>query len=283
MTGYRKHAHAPTLHPVRSADLLRGAAGLLEALLFGASLLFSTASSSVAQVSTQQVLRIAASSDLTPVMPVIAQTYERATGVKLVVTFGPSTSQVARIEAGEPTDLFLGSDFTYPEKLVADGLTDAKTPIAYANGTLVLFARKDSPLQPLSLDSLEDPKLQSLAIADQLHSPFGRAAASALTRMKLMEKLQSKLVVRDDVLGASEEVASGKAQIGLIPLTIAKSRQYLQSGSYVLIPASQYSPVKQYAVVLRGGNVSSSHRFLDWLTSSEIQSKLPNIGLDAVR
>ncbi len=216
-------------------------------------------------------------------MPVLAQTYERATGVKLLVTLGPSARQVAQIEAGVPTDLFLGADFTFPEKLVADGLTDAKAPVAYAKGTLVLYARKDSALQPLTLDRLEDPRLQSLAIADQLHSPFGRAAASALTRMKLIDKLQSKLVMQEDVMRAADEVESGKAQMGLISLAIAKSERYRQVGSYVLIPESQYPPVKQCAVVMRKGNAVAAHKFLEWITSSDIQSKLSNIGLDAVR
>ena len=252
-------------------------------LLPTAFLLASVALPATAQTSSREVLRVSASADLSLVMPVLAQTYERATGVKLVVTLGPSARQVEQIEAGAPADLFLGADFTFPEKLVADGLTDAKTPIAYANGTLVLFARKDSAMQPLNLERLQDPNLQSLAIADQLHSPFGRAAASALTRLKLMEKLQPKLVMKEDVMRAAEEVESGKAQMGLISLAIAKSQRYSQIGSYVLVPQSQYPPVKQYAAVLRKGNVAAAHKFVDWLRSSDIQSKLPNVGLDAVR
>ncbi len=285
MTGYRKSAPGPTLYPDRAISLAAHVAGLAPAafILIAASLAFAMASSAVGQSPSRPVLHVAASSDLTPIMPVLAQTYERATGVRLIVTLGPSESQVAKIEAGEPADLFLGTDFVSPEKLVADGLTNAKAPIAYANGALVLFARKDSPLQPLSLDSLEDPRLQSLAISNQLHSPFGRASAAALNRLKLIGKLETKLVVSEDAMHAADDVASGKAQLGLISLTIAKSQSFQQIGSYLLIPVSQYPPVKQYAVVLSKGNVSAAHRFVEWITSSDIQSKLSNIGLDAVR
>ena len=230
-----------------------------------------------------KVLRVAVASDLGPVMPVLAQTYERQTGVKLIVTAGSSSDQVTRIESGTATDLFLGADFTFPEKLVADGLTDAKAPLAFAKGTLVLFARKDSPLQPLSLERLQDTRLQKLAVADDLHTPFGRSAAAALIRLKLAAALKPKLVVADDIPQVTELVESGGAQLGLISLTLAESAHLRQIGSYVLVPASQYPEMKEYAVVLRDGDRAAAHRFLDWLLSTDIQTKLPNIGLEPVR
>ena len=36
----------------------------------------------------QKELRVAAAADLQPVMPVLSQAYEKATGVKLIVSFG---------------------------------------------------------------------------------------------------------------------------------------------------------------------------------------------------
>ena len=230
-----------------------------------------------------KVLRISAAADLAPVMPALAQNYERKSGVKIIVTSGSSEKQVARIEAGEAVDLFLGADFTYPEKLVSDGLTDAKAPIAYAKGSLVLFARKDSPLSPLSLETLQNQQLQTLAIPDQLHTPIGRAAAAALTKLKVMDRLKPKVVDTEDVTKAADLVVSGKAQLAMISLSVAKSQHYQQAGTYIMVPESQYPEIREYAVVLRNGNVTAAHRFLDWLLSSDIQSKLTNVGLDAVR
>ena len=230
-----------------------------------------------------KALRIFAAADLGPAVPALAQNYERQTGVKVEVVVGPSDKQVARIEAGEAADLFLGTDFTYPEKLVADGLTDAKAPIAYAKGTLVLLARRDSALQPLSLERLDDPKLQKLAIPDPLQAPFGRAAAAALVRLKLFDRLKPKLATAADSAGAAQMVESGAAQLGFVSLSVAKSERDRQLTSYVVVPQSQYPAISGYAVVVRGGTTAAAHQFLDWLLSSVIQSKLPNIGLDPVR
>src|SRR3984885_11656797 len=90
----------------------------------------------------QKELHVAAAADLQPVMPVLTQAYEHATGIKLIVSFGSSSTLATQILGGAPMDIFLGADFTYPEKVVAAGLTDGASPTAYAKGTLVLWARK---------------------------------------------------------------------------------------------------------------------------------------------
>ena len=238
---------------------------------------------SIASQGTAKELHVVAAADLVPVMPVLAQLYEKKTGVKLVVSTGSSGAMVTQIENGAPADLFLGADFTYPEKLVADGLTDAKAPVAYGEGTLVVFARKDSPLQPLSLESLQDGRVRKIAIADEFHAPFGRAAVAAMTRMKLIEGLRPKLVVAENVAQAGQFTETGNADLGLISLTLAKSARYREIGTYVIVPSSQYPEIKQCAVVLAKGDKEAAHAFLNWLLSSEIQGQLPNVGLDAVR
>jgi molybdate transport system substrate-binding protein len=69
----------------------------------------------------QKELRVAAAADLQPVMPVLSQAYEHATGIKLVVSFGSSSTLATQILGGAPMDIFLGADFVYPEKVVAAG------------------------------------------------------------------------------------------------------------------------------------------------------------------
>ena len=217
-------------------------------------------------------------------MPVLAQMYLKKTGVTLVVNFGSSGALETQIENGAPVDLFLGADFIFPEKVVAAGLADAKAPTAYAKGRLAVWARKDSPLQPISVDKLMDPRVTKIAVADSAHAPFGRAAVSALERMKMMGALRPKLVVAESVAQAGEFVESGNAQVGLISLTLAISQHSRDVGTYALVPYSQYPEIRQTAVVLkRSDRKDEAHDFLEWLLSSEIQGQLPKVGLDAVR
>jgi molybdate transport system substrate-binding protein len=229
-------------------------------------------------------IRVAAASDLQPVLPVLAADYEKATGVKLVVSFGSSGTLATQILNGAPLDLFLGADFVFPEKVVAAGLADGKAPTQYARGTLVLWARKDSPLQPITLDSLVDKRVTSVAIANDLHAPYGRAAVMALQRMKMYDAVKPHLVVAENISQAAQFVESGNAQLGLISLTAASSDHFKDAGTFVRVPTSSYVPIMQCAVVMaKSDRKAEAHAFLNWLLTPQVQARLPQMGLAAVK
>ena len=226
---------------------------------------------------------MAAAADLQPVMPGLSQAYEHATGVKLVVSFGSSSTLATQIIDGAPMDIFLGADFTYPEKIVAAGLADG-APTAYAKGTLVLWTRKDSGLLPLSMERLTDPRVKTVAIANELHAPYGFAAASALRKMKLYDQVSPHLVVGENIAQTAQFVESGNAQLGLISLTAASTEHFKEIGTYVLVPFSQYPEIRQCAVVMKNSDRrAEAHAFLDWLLSPAVQGNWAKVGLAAVR
>jgi len=224
-------------------------------------------------------LHIAAASDLTPVMPVLSAEYEKATGVKLVTSLASSATLEQQIENGAPFDVFLSADFTHPEQLVSAGKAVEKSPVPYATGVLVLWARKDSPAQPLSLDSLTKPAVTKVAVANDLHAPYGVAATQALKALHLMDAVKPKLVIAENIAQTAQFVESGNAQAGLISLTIASSPHYQSVGSFVRIP-KVYTEVHQCGVVVKGAkNEAGGVEFLKWLTSAPIQAKLEGLGL----
>jgi molybdate transport system substrate-binding protein len=235
------------------------------------------------QTPPKRELRVAAASDLQPVMPTLAAEYEKAKGVKLVVSYGSSATLATQILNGAPIDIFLAADFIFPERVVAAGLADMTSPEPYAKGTLVLWARKDSPLQPIAMDSLTDKRVTSIAIAAELHAPYGRAAVSALNRMKIYEQVKPHLVIAENIAQAGQYVESGNAQLGLISLTMASTEHFKGLGTYVLVPTQNYPAVRQCAVVLKTDRKAEAHAFLAWMLSPEVQNKLPGFGLASVR
>jgi molybdate transport system substrate-binding protein len=239
---------------------------------------------SIADAWGQRELHVAAAADLQPVMPVLAQAYEHATGVKLVVSFGSSATLTEQILSGSPMDIFLAADFVYPEKIVAAGLADGTEPTPYANGTLVLWARKDSPLQPLSMERLTDPRVKTIAIANELHAPYGRAAVSALKFLKLYDQVSPHLVIAENISQTAQFVESGNAQLGLISLTAANSEHFKEIGTYVLVPTMAYPKIHQCAVIMaKSEHKADAHAFLDWLVSPAVQGNLSKLGLGAVK
>ncbi len=217
-------------------------------------------------------------------MPVLARAYEHATGVKLAVSFGSSSTLTTQILNGAPMDIFLAADFVYPEKIVAAGLADGNAPTPYAKGTLVLWARKDSPLQPLSMEKLTDPRVKAIAIANELHAPYGRAAVSALRQLKLYDATSPHFVIGENIAQTAEFVESGNAQLGLISLTAASTGHFREIGSYVMVPTTAYPEIRQCAVVMiKSDRRSEAHAFLDWLLSEPVQGNLSKLGLTPVR
>ncbi len=246
-----------------------------------AGLLMLTASLSLAQTKT---LHIAAASDLTPVLPTLAADYEKLTGVHIIASFGSSATLAQQLQNGNPQDLFLSADYVHPEQLVAAALTTERDPVAYARGVLVLWARKDSPAQPLSLNSLTSPKVTKIAVANPLHAPYGLAAKRALEALQLYATLTPKLVTAENIAQTAQFAQSGNAQLGLISQTLASSPAYRELGTFVLFDPRTYPEIRQCAVILKSSpNQSTAQAFLTWLTSPKVQQSLHSFGLDPIQ
>lgn len=243
----------------------------------------------LASVSAQTPLRIAAAADLEPVLPPILQQFEQATGIHAEATFQASAVLTTQIQNGAPFDLFLSADVGYPKRLIDAGLADAagspdsSTPIVYARGTLVLWARKDSHLPPPSLDLLRSPDLKRLAIANAERAPYGRAAVAALTSLKLYEALKPRLVTAENIAQTAQFADTGNADAGLISLTSALTPRLAADGAYFVIPRDLYPPIEQGAVIISETTQRpQAHKLLDFLLSAPIQSQLAQSGLTPV-
>ena len=243
----------------------------------------------LAPVRAQTPLRIAVAADLEPVLPPILVEFRQATGIRAEATYQASAMLTTQIMNGAPFDLFLSADLGYPRRLINAGLADAAgsadstTPIIYAKGTLVLWARKDSPLPPPSLDLLRNPGLKRLAIADPERAPYGRAALAALTSLNLYTALKPRLATAENIAQAAQFVDSGNADAGLISLTSALTPRLSASGSYFVIPRNLYPPIEQGAVIVANTTQRAAvHKFLDYLLSPPIQALLAKSGLTPV-
>jgi molybdate transport system substrate-binding protein len=227
-------------------------------------------------------LKIAAAADLQPVLPPLIEQFEKQTGTKVDAAYASSATLTTQILNGAPFSLFLAADLSFPQKVVAAGLADTAQPVPYARGTLVLWARNDSPAQPLTLDTLRSPALKTVAVANADHAPYGRAAKAAIEKMGLTEMLKDKLVVAENIAQTAQFADSGNAEVGFLSLTSALTPRLTSSGKYVLIPEGDYPPILQGAVVLKGGAaVSAAHQFLEFLLSPPIRKQLAERGLKA--
>jgi molybdate transport system substrate-binding protein len=234
----------------------------------------------------QSPLRIAAAADLQPVLPPILEQFRQSTGILTEATYQASAALTSLIENGAPFDIFLSADLGYPQRLLSERLADAADssdplkPLIYARGTLVLWTRKDGGFPNPSLETLRDPALKRLAIANPERAPYGRAAVATLSNLKLTEALKPKLVTAENISQAAQFAESGNADAGLISLTSAKTEHLSAIGSYFLIPRDLYPPIEQGAVIVnKTAQRQNAKKFLDFLLSGPIQEQLARGGL----
>jgi molybdate transport system substrate-binding protein len=198
-------------------------------------------------------LKIAAAADLQPVLPALIEQFTQQSHQKVEASYASSATLATQILNGGPFGLFLSADLSFPQKVVAAGLADGPTPVPYARGTLVLWARNDSPMQPLSIDSLRSPALRTIAVANAEHAPYGRAAKAAMEKLGLTDALKNKLVVAENIAQTAQYADSGNADAGLISLTSALTPRLSADGKYVVMPEDLYPPLLQGAVVIKQG------------------------------
>ena len=228
----------------------------------------------------QAPLRVAAAADLQFALKDIAQQYEREAGRKVEIAFGSSGNFFAQIQNGAPFDVFLSADTTYPTRLQQANLIEPKTLVKYAVGRLVVWIPAESKIDLLAQqwNSLLDPSIQKIAIANPEHAPYGRAAVEALKHAGIYDKVQSKLVFGENISQAAQFVESGNAQAGIIALSLAVSPA-MKTGQRWGVPVDQYAPIEQAAVILKSARDKEAARaFLAFVSGDAGQRILGSYG-----
>ncbi len=229
---------------------------------------------------TAQEIVVAAASDLSSVFPQIAAGFEKETGKKVKFNFGSSGQFLLQIENGAPFDLFFSADIQYPQRLESEGLIQPGSLYRYAVGKIVLYVPANSPLDlTQGLRALLSPKVSRIAIANPQHAPYGRAAVEALRKEGLYDALQGKFVFGENISQAAQFVQSGNADAGIVALSLALGSAMKSAGRYVEIPASDYAPLEQAAVILKSSrDKDTAAAFLAYLHRPTVIAQLATFG-----
>jgi molybdate transport system substrate-binding protein len=229
-----------------------------------------------------KVLRIAAAADLQPVLPALVQEFEKDTHAKVEVSYASSATLATQILNGAPYDLFLAANRAFPQKIVDAHLALESQPVTYARGELVLWARHGILRGRLSMQSLTDPSVRRVAVANPVHAPYGAAAMAAIHSLGLTAALQPKLVFAENIAQAAQYGQSGNADCAMISKTIAITPSLQRAGRFISVPQSSYPPIEQGAVVIRKAAESQlAVSFLRFMQSSDARRMLNERGLQA--
>lgn len=226
-------------------------------------------------------LTVAAAPSSREALETLAETFQKETGHKVNFVFASSGKLFIQLRNGSPCSLFFSADDVYPAQLQALGL--AETPRRYAQGRLVLWANKSSGFAvERGLAVLGDAKVRKVAIANPKLAPYGRAAEEALKANGIYQALVPKLVMGENVAQAAHFAATGAADLGILPLSLALSPELTQQGRYALVPTSLHAPIDADATVMLGApDKALAREFLAFATSERAHPVWQRNGLAA--
>ena len=130
-----------------------------------------------------------------------------------------------------------------------------------------------------TLDSLADPKIAKIAIANPKHAPYGKRAEEALRAAGMWDKVQSRLVFGENIAQTAQYVQSGNAQVGIIALALAVNPELAKKGGYYLIPDNLHNPLEQGFIITKlGANKPLAKQFSDYMGSKQVRSIMTKYG-----
>lgn len=227
-------------------------------------------------------LNIAAAADLQFALATIGEQFHATyPDIDVRITYGSSGNFFSQISNHAPFDLFLSADTSYPEKLLASGEATKGSEFKYAIGRIVLWAPIGSKLDPAKrgLESLSDPGLRKLAIANPDHAPYGRAAVAALKNEALWDKLQPRIVMGGSISETATMARTGGADMGIIALSLARAPQMKDAGTYFEFPPDTYPALVQEGVILSyARNPKEAGQFKAFLLGREARATLQEFG-----
>jgi molybdate transport system substrate-binding protein len=246
------------------------------------NLVASVAVICICELCAAQSITVAAAADLQYAMQDIAARFQKETGKDLKLIYGSSGNFFQQLQNGAPFDMFFSADLNYAKKLESAGLTEPGSYYEYAKGKIVIWVLKDSKLDVSSgLQTLLNPSIKKIAVANPQHAPYGQAAVAALQKEGIYEKVKDKFVLGENISETASFVMSGSADIGIVALSLALSPKMKDKGRYFEVPADDYPPIKQASVILRSSkNKETAKQFLSFIKSAEVADILRTYGFD---
>jgi molybdate transport system substrate-binding protein len=204
--------------------------------------------------------------------------------MRLEVIFDNANVLVRRVRKGEQPDLFISPGEVEMKQLTHENYIDDRTITDFGSLDVVLFA----PSKTKGLNQLSDitkPEIRYISMGDPKFNSIGYYGEQALRSLKLWDKIQSKLVLREYPLEAVKAVSEGQVDAGVTyltcPLETAPEKASKSDLRVVAVfPRESYPPVRlQIAMLKTTKQRELSQEFIDFLASDQAQQALAGTGV----
>ena len=209
-------------------------------------------------------LTISAATSLTDAFTELAKQFRKANkGVKVRLNFGSSSTLIAQVQSGAPSDIMASADLANLEKLLASGNV-VVTPKVFARNTMMIAVK---PGNPKSVRSVADlTSLPFIALCGKT-VPCGVYASSVLTRAGVV-LAESKVTRGIDVNATLSAVANGDADAAIVYKTDVLAAKKTVVG--IDIPSAQNVKAMYGIAPIRGSkNTANAKAFINFVLSEQ--------------
>ncbi|GAB5452298.1 MAG: molybdate ABC transporter substrate-binding protein [Halioglobus sp.] len=207
-----------------------------------------------------ETLRVAVAANFKPTLEEINRLYRAQTGSVVLLSSASTGVLTTQLQHGAPFDIFFAADAQQPALLAAG--TRSRT-FCYAVGKLALAGGSIEDLAAASM---------SLAIANPVTAPYGRAALEVISRKEFSTASTRKLVRANNAAQAYQFWHSGAVDLALLPRALAPD-------DAVNIPAQWHAPIEQHAYIARPSPAVT--RYLNWVRSDTVRSLIIEAGYES--
>ncbi|HBC96391.1 MAG TPA: molybdate ABC transporter substrate-binding protein [Clostridium sp.] len=243
----------------------------------GGSNASSKETGSSANKDKQVTLTVSAAASLKDSMNEIGKLYKKEhPNVTVKYNFGASGSLQRQIEQGAPVDIFVSAAIKQMDELKNENLVVNDTIKNLLQNDVVLIVPKGSS-NVKNFDDLASDKVQKVALGEIKSVPVGQYSQEVLTNLKLMDKVQPKVVYGKDVKEVLTWVETKNADAGIVYKTDA-----LISNKVDIIAAapkdSHKTVIYPAAVVKNSKNAGAAKEFLSFLSGDKSKTVFEKYG-----
>lgn len=224
-------------------------------------------------------IKVLCSTAFKRVMEDLGPRFERTTGQQLAIEYGTSASLAQRIEKGQAIDLtVLTPDLI--DRLIANGAIVAATRTSLARAPMALAIRSGAGKPDVATTAaLKATLLAAGSIAYARNGAAGLYFADLLERLGIARTVGPKSVLTDTGLQVGESVATGRAELGVLPLSEIIGVTGLD------VAGAFPHDVQGYAVMVSGiatvaANRRAAQNLIDFLASPEADPAIEHAGME---
>ena len=206
---------------------------------------------------------IAVASNLRPAMQQISLAFEQKTGIKPRISYASSGLLSQQITQGAPFVLFISANPHFVDRLPRSMILSRRV-LAFGQLALMTPMTSTIPADP-SLHglsrALQNHQIKYFVIANPNHAPVGLAARQTLQQRKLWQSLKAYLLNTENAAQAVHYIASGVADAGLVPYSLALSPALQKSTRHVLLTQELQPRLPQTMALLKTADTNAKRLY----------------------